>query len=123
MPTSTPTLTESALALADRWVEATAAGETRTEKRTTGRLAALVSDPRGLELAVRFVDRVARPEDVHVAARELAGLTRFTEAAGSFLGPLDRTLLTFGAALAPVLPRVVVPAARARLWTAPACRG
>ena len=85
MPTSTPTLTESALALADRWVEATAAGETRTEKRTTGRLAALVSDPRGLELAVRFVDRVARPEDVHVAARELAGLTRFTEAAGSMV--------------------------------------
>ena len=115
MPTTTPTLTESALALADRWVAATAAGETRTEKRTTGRLAALVSDPRGLELAVRFVDRVARPEDVHVAARELAGLRRFAGAAGSFLGPLDRTLLTLGATLAPVLPRVVVPAARARL--------
>ncbi|HUX69480.1 MAG TPA: bifunctional proline dehydrogenase/L-glutamate gamma-semialdehyde dehydrogenase, partial [Cellulomonadaceae bacterium] len=115
MATSSRTLTESALALADRWVEATAAGETRTEKRTTGRLAALVSDPRGLELAVRFVDRVARPEDVHVAARELAGLTRFTGAAGGFLGPLDRTLLTLGAAVAPVLPRVVVPAARLRL--------
>ncbi|MHB1489067.1 MAG: proline dehydrogenase family protein [Cellulomonas sp.] len=115
MATSSRTLTESALALADRWVEATAAGETRTEKRTTGRLAALVSDPRGLELAVRFVDRVARPEDVHVAARELAGLTRFTGAAGGFLGPLDRTLLTLGAAVAPVLPRVVVPAARRRL--------
>ncbi len=115
MATSSRTLTESSLALADRWVEATAAGETRIEKRTTGRLAALVSDPRGLELAVRFVDRVARPEDVHVAARELAGLTRFTGAAGSFLGPLDRTLLTLGAAFAPVLPRVVVPAARLRL--------
>ncbi|WP_310650815.1 proline dehydrogenase family protein [Cellulomonas sp. P24] len=115
MSTSTRTLTESALDLADRWVEATTAGETPQEKRTTGRLAALVSDPDGLALAVRFVDRVARPEDVHVAARELAGLTRYTGAAGSFLGPLDRALLTLGAAFAPALPRLVVPAARIRL--------
>ena len=115
MSTSTRTLTESALDLADRWVEATTAGETPQEKRTTGRLAALVSDPDGLALAVRFVDRVARPEDVHVAARELAGLTRYTGAAGSVLGPLDRALLTLGAAFAPALPRLVVPAARIRL--------
>ena len=108
-------LVEESLALADRWVAATAAGETPRERRTTARLAALVSDPVGLDLAVRFVDRVARPEDVHVAARELAGLAAAQSAAAGFLGPVDRALLACGARLATVLPGVVVPAARVRL--------
>ena len=111
----TGSLTDAAIELADRWVTLTEAGETAREKRTTGRLAALVSDPAGLELAVRFVDRVARPQDVAVAARELAGLAAFTAAAGSFLGPVDRTLLGVGTRVAPLLPGVVVPAARMRL--------
>lgn len=108
-------LTDAAVALAEQWVETTAAGQTTRERRTTGRLAALVADPAGLELAVRFVDRVARPEDLHVAARELAGLVELTSAAGGFLGPVDRALLAVGARVAPVLPQVVVPAARIRL--------
>src|SRR5699024_598458 len=41
------------------------------------------SDPEGLDLAVKFVDRVARPEDLHVAARELGRLS--ASAAGGFL--------------------------------------
>ncbi|HEY3438410.1 MAG TPA: proline dehydrogenase family protein [Actinotalea sp.] len=115
MVTPILSLAERAASLADRWVEATVAGETPTERRTTGRLAALVSDPAGLELAVRFVDRVARPDDVDVAAHELAELARYTHAAGGFLGPADRTLLGLGTRLAPLLPSVVVPAARMRL--------
>ena len=115
MTTSTLSLTDAAIDLANRWVDVTAAGETAREKRTTGRLAALVSDPAGLELAVRFVDRVARPEDGGVAARELAGLAAYTAAAGSFLGPVDRSLLEVGTRVAPRLPRVLVPAARLRL--------
>lgn len=106
-------LASAATDLAERWVETTASGQTPRERRTTGRLAALVADPAGLELAVRFVDRVARPEDLHVAAHELAGLS--AAAAGGFLGPLDRLLLAAGARVAPVLPHVVVPAARVRL--------
>ena len=108
-------LADAATTLAQHWIDATAAGETTHERRTTGRLAALVSDPAGLELAVRFVDRVARPQDVHVAARELAGLAPYTDAAGGFLGPVDRVLLGLGTVLAPVLPALVVPAARLRL--------
>ena len=115
MDTSPADLVDESLALADRWVAATAAGETRRERRTTARLAALVSDPAGLDLAVRFVDRVARPEDVHVAARELAGLTRLQSAAAGFLGPVDRMLLASGARLATVLPHLVAPAATTRL--------
>ncbi|HRA51589.1 MAG TPA: aldehyde dehydrogenase, partial [Actinotalea sp.] len=110
----TPALTDAAATLAERWIEATTAGQTPRERRTTGRLAALVSDPAGLELALRFVDRVARPQDVDVAARELAGLAAWTTSA-TFLGPVDRTLLTAGTRLAPVLPRLVVPAALLRL--------
>ncbi len=114
-PLAEATLTDAALALADDWVAATAAGQTPAEQRTTGRLAALVSDPAGLELAMHFVDRVARPEDLGVAARELGGLAASASAARGFLGPADLALLRAGAAVAPVLPRVVVPAARLRL--------
>src|SRR5690554_4855314 len=106
-------LVEDAVVLAHRWLEAGAARETPAERRTTGRLAALLSDPAGLDLALRFVDRVARPEDARVAARELARLS--TSGAAGFRGPLDRAMLTAGRVAAPALPDVVVPAARARL--------
>ncbi len=110
---STQDVTDDAVRLARSWLSATEHGQTARERRTTGRLAALVSDPAGLELAVRFVDRVARPQDVRVAARELAGLS--SGAAAGFLGPVDRLMLGTGALVAPVLPDVVVPAARQRL--------
>ncbi|WP_251150387.1 bifunctional proline dehydrogenase/L-glutamate gamma-semialdehyde dehydrogenase [Cellulosimicrobium sp. Marseille-Q4280] len=112
-------LVDDAVALARRWLGATESpGDARTqsrERRTAERLGALVSDPAGLELAVRFVDDVARPHDARVAARALARLGELAGSAGSFLGPVDRTLLRVGAGVAPVLPSVVVPAARVRL--------
>ena len=124
--TSVPTpdrLTDDAVALADRWLAATtgddgAQGEHRggtAERRAAARLAALVADPAGLELALRFVDRVVRPQDPRVAARELARLGADADAAAAFLGPGDRALLSAGAVLAPAVPDVVVPAARWRL--------
>ncbi|MBD9698024.1 proline dehydrogenase family protein [Flavimobilis sp. GY10621] len=103
-----------AVALARRWLAATAHDETPTERRSTRRLASLVADPDGLELALRFVDRVARPRDPRVAAHELAALGR----AGlhpAFLGPADRVLLGAGSRLAPLAPRLAVPAAHARM--------
>ncbi len=112
-PAMTDQLVDEAVALARRWDEATRGTQTRAERQSSGRLAALVSDPAGLELAVRFVDRVARPEDRKVAARELGGL--LTKDASSFLGPVDRTLMTVGARVAPLVPDIAVPAARVRL--------
>ncbi len=106
-------LVEEAVRLADHWTRQTEAGQTRAERATTGQLAALVRDAAGLDLAVRFVDRVARPEDTTVAARELGRLT--TGSASSFLGPLDRTMLQLGAFAAPLAPPIVVPIARKRL--------
>ncbi|MCV2394589.1 bifunctional proline dehydrogenase/L-glutamate gamma-semialdehyde dehydrogenase [Actinotalea sp. M2MS4P-6] len=106
-------LTPAVLALADQWIEATAGGS-GAERRAAARLAALVGDPAGLDVALTFVDRVARPEDDAVAARELAGLAKDAGAA-TFVGLLDRTLLRAGGVLGPLAPGLVVPAARARL--------
>ncbi|WP_338403977.1 proline dehydrogenase family protein [Cellulosimicrobium arenosum] len=109
-------LVDDAVGLARRWLAAsTASGGTSRETRTVARVAALVSDPAGLDLAVRFVDDVARPHDPHVAARALARLVDDASDSRGFLGPLDRSLLRAGGRLAPALPRVVVPAARMRL--------
>lgn len=107
-------LADEAVALARRWLSAPDDEVPRRERLASERLAALVADPAGLDLAVRFVDRVARPRDVHVAARELAAL-RGVVGAASFLGTADRALLTVGSVAARTAPGIVVPAARARL--------
>ena len=88
-------LVEDAVALAGRWAEATERGQTKDERQTTGQLAALLRDEAGLDLAVRFVDRVARPEDSAVAAKELGRIT--AKDASSFLKGVDLSLLTVGA--------------------------
>ena len=105
-------LVDGAVALADRWMTATARSQTARERATSRQLATLVADTEGLDLAVRFVDRVARPEDPAVAARELAGLS---SAAAGFLSAVDRLLLRLGSKVARSAPRVVVPLARRRL--------
>ncbi|TNC18444.1 aldehyde dehydrogenase family protein [Georgenia sp. 311] len=105
-------LVEDAVALAGEWLAATEAGQRRRERARSAQLAALVSDPAGLDLAVRFVDRVARPEDRRAAARELG---RLPSGSARFLGPLDRLLLGVGALVAPLAPSVVIPLARRRL--------
>lgn len=106
---------DDAALLAARWRAAAAddAGDRRAAA-DAARLARLVSDPAGLELAVGFVDDVVRPQDQHVAA---AALARLGARAGdaSFLGMADRVLLRAGVRLATTLPAVVVPAARLRL--------
>lgn len=104
---------EDAAELAHRWAAATAEGQTAQEERTSAQLGALLADSAGLDLAVRFVDRVARPEDLRVAAKELGQLSAST--AGSFLSAVDRTLLGAGALVARLAPDVVVPLARKRL--------
>ncbi len=103
-------MVERAIARADRWA-ANAGGS----DAATRRLASLVHDPDGVEFAVRFVDRVARPDDDHVAARELARLAGRGATLPGFADVLDRTMLRAGAVLAPRVPRVVVPLARRRL--------
>ena len=100
---------DTAVALARRWAKA------RGADPGSARLAALVADADGLDLAVRFVDRVIRPDDPVVAARELAALRRHPGTRTAAVGPVDGVLLALGALAAPLAPAAVVPLARARL--------
>ncbi|WP_105565631.1 bifunctional proline dehydrogenase/L-glutamate gamma-semialdehyde dehydrogenase [Microbacterium halophytorum] len=85
--------------------------EARGEKPdAAGRnLAGMLSDPRGLDFAVGFVDGVVHPEDVHVAARNFALVSR--EAPGFLPAPL-RALIRLGGSMATTFPHIVVPIAR-----------
>ena len=96
------------------WLEAASTAESRREHSAARRLADVVSDRPGTAFAMRFVDRVVRPEDAAVSARQLASLV--AEAAlPAFLSPLDRLLLRVGARLGPTFPRIVMPIARRRM--------
>ena len=65
-------LADDAIALVRRWL-----AESRDEPidAAAQRLAGVLRDPHGLDFTVGFVDGVVRPEDVRVAARNLAALT------------------------------------------------
>ncbi|MEJ5914349.1 bifunctional proline dehydrogenase/L-glutamate gamma-semialdehyde dehydrogenase [Pseudokineococcus sp. 1T1Z-3] len=108
---------EAALARADRWVAATKGPQAAAEKKATERLASLVHDPAGVDMTMRFVDKVARPEDDAVAARELNAMVDAAADGGlpDFLSVPDRLMMAAGARVAPLLPRVAMPLARARL--------
>src|SRR5690625_7688631 len=80
-------LSNRASALARMWATAATGGR---ERRAAQQLANLVADPAGLDFAVEFVDRVARPEDPAAAARALDSLDIRN---ASFLGALDRGLV------------------------------
>ncbi len=102
---------DDAVTLALAWRKRADKEETRQERATGRQLSGLLSDAEGLAMAVRFVDEVARTEDVHVAAKVLTTL----RGSANFLGLLDRLMLGAGARLAPLLPWIVVPLARKRL--------
>ncbi|TNU75792.1 aldehyde dehydrogenase family protein [Miniimonas arenae] len=106
-------LVTSALALAEEWQRASGDGASRAEQAASDRLGQLVANRAGLDLAVAFVDEVARPEDTTVAARALADLD--AAAASAFLTPVDRAMFAVGQRVAPLAPSLVVPLARARL--------
>lgn len=76
------------------------------------RLSAVLSDPNGLDFTVGFVDRVVRTEDQRAAGRALSELGAIMP---DTLSALDKAQIRMGSALAPVIPQVVVPAARQRI--------
>ncbi|MDN4644342.1 bifunctional proline dehydrogenase/L-glutamate gamma-semialdehyde dehydrogenase [Arthrobacter sp. PsM3] len=72
-------------------------------------LAGVLKDPNGLDFTVGFVDGVVRPEDLRVAARNLAALAPKVPA---FLPWYMRGAVRLGGSMAPALPQVVIPVAR-----------
>ena len=105
-------LADDAVALVRSWLAQ--AREMDHGSAETRRLADLLDDPHGPGFAMRFVDLVIRPEDDRAAAGQLRSIVSSTTLP-RFLGPIDRLLLRTGAVLAPLLPRIVLPLARARM--------
>ena len=99
-------LADDAITLATTWAKLGAAGN---GSRSAKLLAKALKDQHGLDFTVGFVDRVVRPEDLAVAARNLSVLARTTPA---FLPWYMRVAVRVGGAIAPALPWVVVPIAR-----------
>jgi RHH-type proline utilization regulon transcriptional repressor/proline dehydrogenase/delta 1-pyrroline-5-carboxylate dehydrogenase len=107
-------LVEPAVALAAQWLRRARADERPPQARVVSRLQGVVDDPDGVAFTMRFVDRVARHRDDAAAADQLAALVRGTPLP-AFLSPTDRGLLRAGAAVAPLVPRAVMPVARERM--------
>jgi RHH-type proline utilization regulon transcriptional repressor/proline dehydrogenase/delta 1-pyrroline-5-carboxylate dehydrogenase len=108
-------LADEAVDLVQRWLRAAEVAETTEDRRSARRLHRLVDDPAGVAFTMQFVDRVIRPDDQRVAARQLHELTVGASPLPRFLSPADRLLLRAGARLAPHLPRLVMPLARRRM--------
>ncbi|GGC99020.1 1-pyrroline-5-carboxylate dehydrogenase [Tersicoccus solisilvae] len=108
-PADPRALADDAVALVRRWLAEAAAIPVDASARN---LAGVLRDPAGLPFTVGFVDGVIRPEDDGVAARKLAEIAADVPA---FLPWYLRAAVRAGGALGPVVPGVVIPAARAAL--------
>ena len=76
---------------------------------SAARLAGVLRDPKGLAFTVGFVDGVVRPEDLRAAAHRLAVIAPDVP---RFLPLPLRLAVRLGGLTAPLLPWIVVPAAR-----------
>ncbi|WIB26605.1 proline dehydrogenase family protein [Curtobacterium sp. MCSS17_015] len=97
---------DDALALVRRWLDAS-----RGVKPDPGavRLAEVLRDERGLDFARGFVDKVIRPDDPRVAARNLEKASRDVP---DFLAWYLRGAVTVGGGFATMAPWAVIPSAR-----------
>jgi RHH-type proline utilization regulon transcriptional repressor/proline dehydrogenase/delta 1-pyrroline-5-carboxylate dehydrogenase len=98
--------TDDALALVGRWLDAS-----RGVKPDAGaaRLAEVLRDERGLDFARGFIDKVIRPDDPKVAARNLEKASRDVP---DFLAWYLRGAVTVGGGFATMAPWAVIPSAR-----------
>ncbi len=99
-------LSEETIGLVRRWLSAAASVPVDA---SAAQLAGVLKDPNGLDFTVGFVDGVVRPEDLGVAARNLAALAPKVPA---FLPWYMRSAVRLGGTMAPLLPRLVIPIAR-----------
>jgi RHH-type proline utilization regulon transcriptional repressor/proline dehydrogenase/delta 1-pyrroline-5-carboxylate dehydrogenase len=76
---------------------------------SAARLAGVLKDPRGLDFTIGFVDKVVRPEDLRVAARNLEQLSHRIP---RFLPWYLRAAIALGGGFATLFPWIIVPIAR-----------
>lgn len=106
-------LADEAVTLVRFWLDR-AAQLHRMPDPSSERLAGVLKDPKGPAFALGFVDRVARPEDLSVAAKNFRELASDIP---DFLPPVLRLLIRVGGFFAPLFPGIVVPLARWALKT------
>ena len=99
-------LADEAIATVRRWLKESS---TVAPERGAERLAGVLKDPRGLDFTLGFVDRVVRPEDLRVAARNFE---RLTHSIPAFLPWYLRFAILLGGGFAPLVPWPIVPMAR-----------
>jgi RHH-type proline utilization regulon transcriptional repressor/proline dehydrogenase/delta 1-pyrroline-5-carboxylate dehydrogenase len=99
-------LADEVISLVRRWLTEAQAVPVDS---SAAQLAGVLKDPNGLDFTVGFVDGVIRPEDLTVAARNLAELAPKVPA---FLPAPMRAAVRIGGGMAPIVPQVVVPIAR-----------
>ncbi|MGN6742579.1 MAG: proline dehydrogenase family protein [Amnibacterium sp.] len=109
VPESEQDLAARSTALVRSWLTTAAAAK---PDASAARLAGVLRDPKGLAFTVGFVDGVVRPEDLRAAAKRLAAIAPDVPA---FLPLPLKLAVRVGGLLAPVLPGIVVPAARTAL--------
>ncbi|KAA1423643.1 aldehyde dehydrogenase family protein [Mumia zhuanghuii] len=109
LPADLDGLADEAVDLVRRW---SAASQAIKPDKAAARLGAVLEDPAGLAFTTGFVDGVIRPEDPAVAAQNFAELARQTP---RFLPWHLRSAVRLGGAVAPHLPRVVIPIVRRTL--------
>ncbi|MDR2454055.1 MAG: bifunctional proline dehydrogenase/L-glutamate gamma-semialdehyde dehydrogenase [Bifidobacteriaceae bacterium] len=107
-------LVDDAIRLAREWFNATDTQASAKEIASNKMLAKLLQDKAGLEFTMAFVDRVARPEDNQVAAKELKKLATSGNVP-DFIALHDRFLTLAGGRVAPLMADLAMPLARARL--------
>jgi RHH-type transcriptional regulator, proline utilization regulon repressor / proline dehydrogenase / delta 1-pyrroline-5-carboxylate dehydrogenase len=110
---SAQSLAGEAVELVSTWLRRAAVLHRRPDA-SSQRLAGVLKDPEGPAFALGFVDRVARPEDLSVAASNFRLLSQRIPA---FLPPVLRALIKVGGFFAPLFPAIVVPLARGALKT------
>ncbi|RFA13550.1 1-pyrroline-5-carboxylate dehydrogenase [Subtercola boreus] len=112
-PSQPDTLREEAIALVPDMVALVRRWLTESQAvpvdSSATQLAGVLKDPNGLAFTVGFVDGVVRPEDLRVAARNLAELAPKVPA---FLPWYLKAAVRAGGVMAPALPGVIVPASR-----------
>lgn len=107
-------LVEPAVLLVEEWLRRAPELETAEDRESMEQLGDLVDDDDGVAFVMQFVDRVARPDDAKVSAAQLKALVS-GGSAPSFLGPIDKLMLTVGAQVAPLAPRLVMALAARRM--------
>jgi RHH-type proline utilization regulon transcriptional repressor/proline dehydrogenase/delta 1-pyrroline-5-carboxylate dehydrogenase len=103
---STDELVDETVATVRRWL--TESADVKTDA-SAARLAGVLKDPRGLDFTIGFVDKVVRPEDLTVAARNLEQLSHRIP---RFLPWYLRAAISIGGGFATLLPWIIVPIAR-----------